>query len=420
MVRRFAYALACVLILLLAWPSGTGGPAHHFETITYDGVTTATTRGGPLYDDPLFTYTRVLQLEEDPENDASFMLDPGRFIKDDTGLYYVIAPLDNKVTMFNEEGAFVRGFGRKSTGTGSSEFITVNDVTVRDELVRVYDQTNRRIYRFLTDGTLIDWVTGPPPSRDSVPRTVTNMYSLTGGRIIAISEFRQEKRDGVDRSVGVAVMTDRHALVWSHQTPFVRDLIATTGPGGNRLSWSAPFAHRPNILYQPGRGILVSTGSEPELEWYDPEGRMRMRVRILMEPLPITPEDEARVIAGLDREAAEFEHAESAVAEIEARKAALVFPDRKPYWTHVMVDNLGYTWLRVSEHVDEMTEAGGGYLYRVVSPEGEYLGDTRLPKADLMSVSHGELRVTNRNWETGGTSLIVYRIESAIPGLQYP
>jgi hypothetical protein len=420
MVRRSAYALACVLILLLAWPSGTGGPDHQFETITVDGVPTAITRGGPLHSEHLFTYTRVLQLREDPANDASLMLDPGRFIRDDMGFYYVIAPSDHRVAMFDREGAFVRGFGRESTGTGSSEFITINDVTVRDELVRVYDLRNRRVHRFLTDGTLIDWVTGPPESSDSMPGAVLNMYVLTGGRIITISEFRQEKKDGEYRSVGVAVMTAGHDKLWAHQTPFVRDPIATTRPHGNRLSLSAPFAHRPNILYQPGRGILVSTGSEPELEWYDPEGRIRLRVRILMEPLLITPEDKARVVARLDQEAAEFDFDESTVAEIEAQKAALVFPDRRPYWTHVMLDNSGYTWLRVSEHVDEVMDAGGGFLYRVLSPEGEYLGDTRLPPASLLTVSHGELLVTYRDWDTGGTSLIVYRIEPAVPGLQYP
>jgi hypothetical protein len=57
--------------------------------------------------------------------------------------------------------------------------------------------------------------------------------------------------------------------------------------------------------------------------------------------------------------------------------------------------------------------------WRVLSPEGEYLGDTRC-LADEASISHGHVLTICNNEETGAQDLIVYKIRPLARGLRFP
>ncbi len=81
------------------------------------------------------------------------------------------------------------------------------------------------------------------------------------------------------------------------------------------------------------------------------------------------------------------------------------------------MDHYGYIWLSASEREDVREAAGGGALRMVLSPECEYLGDTRLPSG---AMSYGKLLSRTTDEETGAVTFIVYEIRSAIEGFVYP
>ena len=95
------------------------------------------------------------------------------------------------------------------------------------------------------------------------------------------------------------------------------------------------------------------------------------------------------------------------------------FRDVMPYYENVSVGDYGYFWL--TDNPDYTAEGVMETPLRlwVLSPEGEYLGDTRYP---LMygRVSRGYLCARQANEETGEIDYIIYRIESAVPGFVYP
>ena len=106
-------------------------------------------------------------------------------------------------------------------------------------------------------------------------------------------------------------------------------------------------------------------------------------------------------------------------------------PSSKPFWTNVAVDDIGYYWLRTSEEINWVKNRNHSWTYRILSPEGEYLGDTVAPPvlsarytaanhAMAVSIRKGHFMVVVLNTETGDKELKVYRMKSIVNGFNYP
>jgi hypothetical protein len=100
-------------------------------------------------------------------------------------------------------------------------------------------------------------------------------------------------------------------------------------------------------------------------------------------------------------------------------------------WTGTVVEEAGTTtvrtlngsvWGRDAELVEEpaIDQPEGTIHYRIVSPEGEFLGVTRLParsRRGMTRLSKGCLIVVERDPETRERTIAVYRIRPVAPGL---
>ena len=95
----------------------------------------------------------------------------------------------------------------------------------------------------------------------------------------------------------------------------------------------------------------------------------------------------------------------------------LKLPEHKAYWSGVIVDDAGFYWLRPPEQMFGEYEAVCDWL--VLSPDGEFLGRTRLMTNEV-NVCHGHLLTIQENEETGAQDLIVYEIRPLVRGLRYP
>ncbi len=101
-------------------------------------------------------------------------------------------------------------------------------------------------------------------------------------------------------------------------------------------------------------------------------------------------------------------------------KDHVAFADLKPVFTYARVDEFGYYWLQGNPDYslgDDFNRARSTMM--VLSPDGEYLGDTLYPEL-RSAVSCGYLLTTVEDEETGEMSFIAYRIVSAVEGFTYP
>ncbi len=55
------------------------------------------------------------------------------------------------------------------------------------------------------------------------------------------------------------------------------------------------FTGYPMLLYFPDHGILMSTGVEPELTWYDLNGKVTERIRFGLELEAVTADERERI-----------------------------------------------------------------------------------------------------------------------------
>ncbi|MFC1628285.1 6-bladed beta-propeller [Gemmatimonadota bacterium] len=503
---------AAMLLFMFGLPLGGAGlisllpqEEHHFQTIETDGVSVAVTTGGPRYAGDLFTYEEVLTIPQERVRKRALLSDPTVFTMDEDGFFYVVDAGNHRLVVFDPEGEFVRDFGEEGEEPG--QFMTPILQSVEEGVVTIYDMQIDRVTRFTTDGALIDTIGVPmfhfPFTPIPKKPTVSDYYRAQdeaeeferthlmqpvglyerpgGGWIVPEVSFRP-RGDALTRTIIYDADLDTVAVmdsdpVRSGTTVVIRAGGRSSGPGSGspglrsgmqsgtpspagavmaRERHRLPFAPFPAARYVPGRGIVLTTGEEPVLEWYDLEGNLTGRVTIETPPVPVTAEDEQLFEKGYGntllateqddgrtrragrnlnqsprnrREMMEMMEAVSARGRLESMKRYMTLPKTKAFWDHLFVDDSGCTWLRVPENYNWGPEAVQ-HRYWIVSPEGEFLGSTQTPPTfptrnfqeqfRAVPLEHGHFMSVKRDEATGAWRLTVYRVTSAIPGFSYP
>lgn len=412
---RFKHLL---VILFLCGCSAPDDGGHTFRTYRENGIKVAETAGGPRFSEELFRYKKVLELIEDPGREESMLYRPAHMVMDEDGNIYVADEGNGRVAMFDSKGQYMQSFGR--AGEGPGEFRSITLLGVHDDLLSAYDVEKNRTTRVRVSGELLDVTTIPPQAMTEWGATrVVEMHLLDDGKRVVI-----QRRMGTGRwdgyySFRAAVMSSSFDTLWTVSTPSMRTFYTVPAfPGFSATVMPIEYGSIPDIEFAPGWGLLVSYGDKPELTRYEPDGSVADRIRIDMEPEPVTASDRAKVTDQYDKRISELEGANREY--FRRRKEALVFADEKPFWTDIVVDDSGFIWMLVSESQPERGEAGGN-LYRVLSPEGEYLGNSRWPTTLARArVSFGHLLFFESDGETGESVPVVYRITPAVQGLRYP
>lgn len=87
----------------------------------------------------------------------------------------------------------------------------------------------------------------------------------------------------------------------------------------------------------------------------------------------------------------------------------------------IAVDDFGFIW--ASEPDACSSSPVGETRYRILSPEGEYLGDTYYPDIGIADYSgtpsRGHLLCAYEDEETGAPMVVVLKIKSAVRGFEY-
>jgi len=399
------------LLLLTACAGTPYETGHAFRVFQENGVIVAETTGGPKYEGELFTYEPVTVLEQDPQNEESLIYSVRTMTMDTEGNIYVADGRNYRIAVFGPDGRYLRSFGRQGSGPG--EYRRIEIVDFDGDVFQIWDSNNTRLNRVRRDGTFLD--SRPPPNN----MRVAGLRLLPDERLLAWMSSG-EGREGFAWTAAVMLILspdgDTLATVSSDEviTGSHREI---SGPGGmvGFEQRSIPFVSYPDAEYVPGRGIMITTGMTPEVDWYDLSGRRSATYRLDMAVRRVTAEHRLAYEEMLRQ--SERERAEQSGREPRPIPEQ-VYPEHAAIWRGGFVDDAGYVWLQVMQLPDEL-EPDEWSRYFVLDPEGRYLGYARLPNARARIV-RGHMLAAIADEETGEDVMTVFRITPIPRGLRYP
>lgn len=355
---------------------------HSFKVEEIDGVLTAVNTGGPKYSEELFDYEKILTLVSDPNKPESFLNDPRSVRMDEQGYFYVSDLGDCRIAVFDSTGHYVNSIGKPGDGPGEFRAVWLRDI--QGDVLTIYDSRHRRTTLYRTDGTLLEIFTFPKAAP-----MVMSQHRAPEDLMVVIS-MPYETRDNLQYyQARFTTLTAELDTVGTAETALVPTTFRSTLYFGDQqmaLYEPIPFAADPQALYVAGTGVLLSTGVDPILWWHKLDGAVRMKISVDLSRVSVTAEDRAARLARLNRliDEAEGDRKRS----LRSSRENIVFAQARPYWSSVSVDDAGFVWLQVLESSEEREEAGGGFLYRVLSPDGEYIGLTRRPATGMFDRGH--------------------------------
>lgn len=407
-----AHVLFLGIILASCSPKQTT-PSYSFQIKEENGVLVALTTGGPKYEGELFEYIPITKLQED-ERDESIVGRPYTPITDETGNVYVPDGADNRIVVFNNSGRYERSIGR--AGSGPGEFLFPEIQSVGDGQLEIFDRRQRRVTVYSTSGELLRVLSLPI----KISRGVSGYHPAPDGRFVGI----------INETSLTGIREERwaQAIIFDTKGDSLRSVTTQKLPGGKIYSWRiserimgrgpAPYGYQsyPHAFYSSHHGIILSSGRDPVLDIYDLDGSQKLQIRIDLPPQPVTNEDRESL---LSEQRERIENSSENIRErLEEAYRNTEFADSKPYWGIIDVDDSGFFWLSIAPLPSEGEETISGWRFHILSPEGEYLGITTQPRS-AGKVRYGLLPASDRDPETGQTTIEIYRVLPAVEGLKY-
>jgi hypothetical protein len=415
-VKQIGSGLFTLMVVAMSACSGrSGNPEHDFRVREVDGILVASNTGGPRFSENLFLFEKELSLVQDPGRPESLLSRPTDLFRDEEGVFYVEDGSNCRIAVFDREGQYVRDIGRQGSGPGEFSRFGWGLAGLEDGVLTVHDYMLRRTTRYRTDGSLLEVIPRPAPVSG-----VNVTYLPVSGTYIVVGEifepgesvarmgatFRTISADGDTIGMaGTATVPSQYLIIrpWAH-------------PTNQRMWLPIPFTSSPEVLYIRRKGILMTTGAEPVLRLYELEGRLLKEITLDLPPRPVTQREKNERLRILDERIEQSEG--TAKEEARVMRREIRFPEHKAFWTWVRCDDRGYLWLEVPESEEEKELQGGGYLYRVLDPEGEYLGTARTPVRGI--VRHGRLLGFVTDPETDERIPTVWRLVPQARGFRYP
>ncbi|MFC1629241.1 6-bladed beta-propeller [Gemmatimonadota bacterium] len=402
-----------ILICLSACSSPDEIRTHSFRVFEENGVTIAESTGGPKYEGDLFTYEKVLTLQQDTTQIESSLYGPEYFVMDENGYFYVADVQNYRIAVFDSEGKYSHQFGREGRGPG--EFRYPRILLISGDIIAVENMNERRTSVFNVDGTLERDLTAPldlgyPTVYPGPDRSIISMFL----RDEIIPEAPQY------RWYNVKVVSANGNTLGEFSTPRTETgFCFSLGETGGTGRQARLFGGRPQTIYSPGRGILTTTGQTPEFHFYGIDGKQRLIIRADVEKTPVTDEERSAILESFRRrlQSARARGGRGQIM-VERQFEIMKIPDFKDYWADIYCDEYGYIW--AGEPIMNWMRPEEGRWFYVFSPEGEYLGTTLWKNYTWARPSGGYFMAIIRDPETYETFPTVFRMRPAVRGLKYP
>lgn len=436
--RLLIFALAAGMSFTTACggPSGDPQTTHEFTVTREDGMTVARTTGGPKYEGEIFSYEKVLEIRPDQSRPETLFFLPTGLELDDQENLYVVDANGNRISVFDREGNWLRDIGRQGDGPGEFQYPTTIEYV--SGVLRVRDTRKRGTHIFSRNGEFVEFERWPDFTRvgSLVPEIWPTATGMTVVRLLADSQTvaRLEERtpDDVARERILMLVFDEEGSEAARvDGPWVKTgEYRTYTRDGREARSHVPVYFSPQTWggFVDGHGIWVSPGGSSRIDWYGLDGSPVARWEIDLPTVPVTAEDRALVQELLDEQVQEAVDPAPGQEQQPAERLRLfadnaLFADSKPFWGIPRPDTDGFFWLSsqppargsVGRALAERDDARR--FFRVISPRGEYLGDTTPPSPG--TVVRGHLLSIATDPESEELYPVVYRIRPVVEGLDY-
>ncbi len=408
MNRHYPLLASLVISLAAGCSSGDTGTSHSFQTFRENGVMVAETSGGPRYQESLFRYEEILTLDQNEDVEGSLLYQPVSYLMDESGRFYVLDFGNKRIAVFDGDGTFSHSIGREGSGPG--EFLSISLISVRAGFVTALDSRQQRASVFDYSGRFIRHIT---ISNERVSFGSMIHEGPDDTLVLLKQIYHNEHRPKIVTSWQARVYAPDGTVISTIETEPVHEATISTTV---EASTGGYYLGNPGAVYVPDTGILISTGIDPVMDWYDLNGDHFKTIRLDIPPEPVTSEEHSAILSRLDQE---IEEAQSPFMESitnEKRRIAEI-PESKGYWCRLLVDEAGFIWAQ-KPYPYNLHEYPERSTYLIFSSEGEYLGITVVP-TNSGTVSRGHFLAIRWDEETGTSQLIVYKIHSAVRGLGY-
>ncbi|HEX2209770.1 MAG TPA: 6-bladed beta-propeller [Longimicrobium sp.] len=276
----------------------------------------------------------------------------------------------NEIRAFDAQGKYLRTVGRKGGGPG--EFTGLFGMhLLPGDTVAAYDYQSNRLSFFSPSGALARSVTLREMNGKLPPRPI-GIFS--DGRILVtplydpnFKDSSKPVRDTAVLAVFSAAGTQAASL---GSVPGDETVTITGGTGNNRmmLRSTPPFGLSTSFGVH-GTRLLIGDPVRYELVERRPDGTVARLIRRSGEREPVTQADRD---AYLERQGEGMNDARFRPLHEQLEKQT-VFPERKPFFTGLVMDAAGNAWVRRPSAPE--TEAP----WDVFDPEGRLLGTVTTP-----------------------------------------
>ena len=405
-----------ILVVIAACSTSKDEPTHSFRIYKQSGVTVAETTGGPKYEGELFEYEPVLKINQDERQlDSIIGSLQDKVLMDEDGFIYIVDSRPRRIVCFDPDGNYSHDIGR--AGQGPGEFQSLRLISVNGGVVTTYDRTVLRLSLFRTDGTFISSLSLTNRIRTLLPDEI--FISPEGSLVLVRVENTFEYKAGINtwwKSAAIQVVTvDEDTLVALSTDRVITDVSST--PGGSRHY----FRCFPRAIYVPSEGIFLTTGRDPQIDVYDLSGHLRRVIKIDLSPDPVINQERTAIRSFLRQKIVESED-DQGRERAETRLDNATFCDPKAFWQGMSIDEDGYIWATYPGYYYWMDlEILRTEVNRIISPQGEYLGDTQFPdNTFICSITRGHLIGYVYDGESESNDFVVFRIRSRVSGFSYP
>lgn len=424
MTLKYCYLATLFMLALTACSRDLdANPSHTFRVYENNGVSIAETTGGPKYEGEIFDYGLILEIREDQENPDSFMKEIVIPLYGPNGHYYFLDINSCRVVEFTPDGHYLRSIGRDGEGPGDLKYPTQS--SFHGGTLNLSQSRPYRLTRFSLDGSLIEVISRELPPRSGVSPSLD--IAENGN---AISLFYQREQGELFRSrraCAIVTPSARDTLAQFSTEWVVEDAYVTMNIRGNTRSNPVRihYAGSPQIRYSPYHGLIHSTGAEPYLDCYDVSGQLNKRIHLNIPLEQVSREERERVYAEYDRmierdiEEAGGQEPPNVSITREFRNNVR-FAEWKSLWRWVNIDEKGWFWLLLPTHDPVDYDVERILSYRLLNPEGEYLGNTTPPTGKMIGIFHDRIIVEKEEENTGERVWKVFRIEPVKASLKYP
>ncbi|MFC1629211.1 6-bladed beta-propeller [Gemmatimonadota bacterium] len=418
MMRLLPAGFCILLILSMIGCSRNSetSTSHSFDSTVEDGVTIVKNTGGPKYDGELFEYEPIVTLQED-EREESLLFNPAGFIMDELGFFYVLDTGNRRIAVFDPDGHYSHSIG--GPGRGPGEFQTVRIESIKGDTLTVHDLMLQRISRFQTDGTLIDTYR---LRSEGMQISLSKCVMMPGDLQLQMG-VHADQNDGMgaeNMQIQVIAYDVSGDTTWSIQTPYVHvmsRIMVNFGGQEMPMPQFVPFGPVPSVTYHDRYGIVISPGNGPVLDVYEANGTHRLHIDVVLQE-ELASDSELENFRNYLR--TQMANNEFMKPMFEAQLADLPNAAVKAPWRDIEVDDAGFFWLKLPTTILGPSPMDSVSTYRILSPQGEYLGMSTQPFGTFPRISHGMLLVGHVNPETDKQTLVAYAIRPIVRGLDYP